>query len=177
MMLLSCDSFPCLQPHLGKCFGNIRGLEIKILPRQPPTVKSITSAEGEVISMPKSVPSHSLSLCLSSNVIWNPLYLVGMSGQGVLLSSGWTVWRLECLTPSKSKASHLLFFIYFYHEDLLFVLYRHLKLGLHDWIGISHDEWVLKHPGQVVLTVVCTIVLWFFLLHYALFFNFFLLNH
>lgn len=31
---------------------------------------------------------------------------------------------------------------------------RHLKAGLQDWVGISHEEWVLKHPGQVVLTVV-----------------------
>lgn len=33
-------------------------------------------------------------------------------------------------------------------------LTRHLKLGLADWLGADHREWVLKHPGQVVLTVV-----------------------
>ena len=43
------------QPHLGKCFGNIKMLEIKTLPRQPPTVKTITSSEGESINMPKYV--------------------------------------------------------------------------------------------------------------------------
>ena len=32
--------------------------------------------------------------------------------------------------------------------------FRHLKLGLQDWVGVSHEEWVAKHPGQVVLTVV-----------------------
>ena len=33
-------------------------------------------------------------------------------------------------------------------------LFRHLKVGLQDWGGISHEEWVTSHPGQVVLTVV-----------------------
>ena len=28
-------------------------------------------------------------------------------------------------------------------------------MGLADWLGIQLQEWVLKHPGQVVLTVVC----------------------
>ena len=42
-----------VQPHLGKCFGNVSALEIKQVPRQPPTVKTITSAEGELIGMPK----------------------------------------------------------------------------------------------------------------------------
>ena len=42
-----------VQPHLGKCFGNIKALEIKQLPRQPPTVKTMTSAEGEIVAMPK----------------------------------------------------------------------------------------------------------------------------
>ena len=31
---------------------------------------------------------------------------------------------------------------------------RHLKIGLQDWLGIPMEEWVLRHPGQVVLTVV-----------------------
>ena len=42
-----------VQPHLGKCFGNIESLEICQVPRQPPTVKTIRSAEGEVVPMPK----------------------------------------------------------------------------------------------------------------------------
>lgn len=42
-----------VQPHLGKCFGNIKELDIKIAPRQPATVKTMTSAEGETIEMPK----------------------------------------------------------------------------------------------------------------------------
>ena len=44
-----------VQPHLGKCFGNIKHLDIRQLPRQPPTVKSIVSAEKEVIAMPRNV--------------------------------------------------------------------------------------------------------------------------
>ena len=41
------------QPHLTKCFGNIAALDIKQVPRQPLSVKTMSSAEGEVISMPK----------------------------------------------------------------------------------------------------------------------------
>lgn len=37
---------------------------------------------------------------------------------------------------------------------VLFLFIRHLKLGLADWLGADRREWVLKHPGQVVLTVV-----------------------
>ena len=54
--MLYCDWFSVLlQPHLGKCFGNVKHLAIQILPRQPPTVTAITSAEGEVIDMPRFV--------------------------------------------------------------------------------------------------------------------------
>jgi len=31
---------------------------------------------------------------------------------------------------------------------------RHLKSGLASWVGTELKEWVLEHPGQVVLTVV-----------------------
>ena len=31
---------------------------------------------------------------------------------------------------------------------------KHLKLGLADWLATDLKDWVLKHPGQVVLTVV-----------------------
>ena len=33
----------------------LQALEIRTVPRQPPTVKTITSAEGEIIDMPKNV--------------------------------------------------------------------------------------------------------------------------
>lgn len=50
-----------IQPHLGKCFANIRRLDIRLSPRntdgpvthQPPIVRSMISAEGEVMAMPK----------------------------------------------------------------------------------------------------------------------------
>lgn len=44
-----------VQPHLGKCFCNIKHLDICLLPRQPPTVKAIISAEQEVVNMPRNV--------------------------------------------------------------------------------------------------------------------------
>ena len=46
---------PMLQPHLGKCFGNIKSLDIKTIPRHPPAVHSMMSAEGEVVHMTRSV--------------------------------------------------------------------------------------------------------------------------
>jgi len=42
-----------VQPHLAKCFANVHSLDIQVVPRQPPTVKSMRSAEGEQLPMPK----------------------------------------------------------------------------------------------------------------------------
>lgn len=42
-----------VQPHLDKLFGNISNLDIRQLPRQPPTIFAMTSAEGEMMNMPK----------------------------------------------------------------------------------------------------------------------------
>lgn len=41
-----------LKPHLGKCFGNIKYLEIG---QNPPTIKTMISSEGERVAMPKYV--------------------------------------------------------------------------------------------------------------------------
>ncbi|KAH3851244.1 hypothetical protein DPMN_093724, partial [Dreissena polymorpha] len=96
-----------VQPHLGKCFGNIKSLEIKSIPRHPPAVHSMTSAEGEVVQMTRSVRAKGAVEMWLSNV----------------------------------------------EAHMFETVKRHLKLGLADWLGISLTEWVLKHPGQVVLTV------------------------
>ena len=59
--MVGCKHITCkhdeliFQPHLDKCFGNIKSLDIKTLPHQPPTVKTMISSEGEVIVMPKYV--------------------------------------------------------------------------------------------------------------------------
>lgn len=50
-----------VQPHLAKCFANVQSLEIQTVPRQPPTVKNMRSAEGEALDMPKSVALHDLN--------------------------------------------------------------------------------------------------------------------
>ncbi|KAL4237693.1 Dynein heavy chain 14 [Mactra antiquata] len=96
-----------VQPHLGKCFGNIKSLEIKTLPRNPPAVHSMTSAEGEVVTMTRSVRAKGAVEMWLSNV----------------------------------------------EAHMFETVKRHLKIGLADWLGIKLVEWVLKHPGQVVLTV------------------------
>ncbi|XP_071963333.1 dynein axonemal heavy chain 6-like [Antedon mediterranea] len=44
-----------VQPHLVKCFGNIKSLEIVYEPKLPPTVATMISAEGEAVIMPKNV--------------------------------------------------------------------------------------------------------------------------
>ena len=44
------------------------------------------------------------------------------------------------------------------HSFSFFLSDRHLKLGLADWLDTPQVEWVCKHPGQVVLTVVSVCV-------------------
>ena len=38
--------------------------------------------------------------------------------------------------------------------DEMLLYSRHLKLGMSDIVVTETKEWVVKHPGQVVLTVV-----------------------
>ncbi|XP_070181014.1 dynein axonemal heavy chain 6-like [Littorina saxatilis] len=96
-----------VQPHLGKCFGNIKQLDIRQLPRQPPTVKSIMSAENEVINMPRNVRARG---------------------------------------PVEQWLGTV-------EAGMFETVKKHLKLGLADWLDTPQVDWVLKHPGQVVLTV------------------------
>lgn len=96
-----------VQPHLGKCFGNIKSLEIMTIPRNPPAVHSMTSAEGEVVKMTRSVRAKGAVEMWLSNV----------------------------------------------EAHMFETVKRHLKVGLAEWIDVQLQEWVLKHPGQVVLTV------------------------
>ncbi|KAK3092231.1 hypothetical protein FSP39_000084 [Pinctada imbricata] len=93
-----------VQPHLSKCFGNIKSLDIG---QNPPTIRSIMSAEGEVVPMPKNYRARGTVETWLVNV------------------------ELGMFETVK----------------------KHLKLGLADWLGSNLQEWVLKHPGQVVLTV------------------------
>ena len=36
-------------------------------------------------------------------------------------------------------------------------VFRHLRSGIADWHGKKQEDWVMKHPGQVVLTVVMSL--------------------
>ncbi|KAH9496161.1 Dynein heavy chain 6, axonemal [Bulinus truncatus] len=97
-----------VQPHLGKCFGNIKLLDIAFLPRQPPTVKAIVSFEKETIAMPRNVRVR------------------GAVEQ----------WLLTV------------------EAGMFETVKKHLKIGIADWQTSNLKEWVLKHPGQIVLTVI-----------------------
>ncbi|RUS88169.1 hypothetical protein EGW08_004066, partial [Elysia chlorotica] len=97
-----------VQPHLGKCFGNIKQLDIRTLPRQPPSVRSIISSEREIIAMPRNVRA-----------------------RGAVEQWLGTV-----------------------EAGMFETVKKHLKLGLADWQATNLKDWVLKHPGQVVLTVI-----------------------
>ncbi|XP_069117336.1 dynein axonemal heavy chain 6-like isoform X3 [Argopecten irradians] len=96
-----------VQPHLGKCFGNIKSLNIKSMPRQAAIVKSMTSAEGENVNMPRN------------------LRVRGVVEQ----------WLLGV------------------EAGMFETVKRHLKEGLAGWTGTELQDWVLRHPGQVVITV------------------------
>ncbi|KAF6034189.1 DNAH14 [Bugula neritina] len=97
-----------VQPHLAKCFANVHSLDIQVVPRQPPTVKSMRSAEGEQLPMPKNVRAR------PPVEAWLGVVETGMFDS----------------------------------------VKRHLKSGLASWVGAELKEWVLEHPGQVVLTVI-----------------------
>ncbi|XP_074663059.1 dynein axonemal heavy chain 6-like [Tubulanus polymorphus] len=96
-----------VQPHLDKCFGNIKSLEIKREARLPPTVVTMTSAEGETVTMPKNVRARG---------------------------------------PVEQWLGSV-------ENGMFDTVKRHLKAGLSDWQGRDLSDWVVNHPGQVVLTV------------------------
>nr|XP_018672447.1 dynein heavy chain 6, axonemal-like [Ciona intestinalis] len=99
-----------IQPHLVKCFANIKYLDIRQTGSKGPlTVHAMISAEGETVAMPKNVRARgSVEQWLSSV-------------EGAMIDT----------------------------------VRKHLRMGLLTW---SHDpnslvDWMMKYPGQVVLTV------------------------
>ncbi|GCC20829.1 hypothetical protein chiPu_0019397, partial [Chiloscyllium punctatum] len=97
----------CLEPHLAKCFENIRSLEIVKQATRPPTVVMIKSAENENLPMPRNVR------------IRGPI-------------EQW-LGNVESSMFESVK--------------------KHLRMGIQDWKITQFKEWVLCHPGQVVVTV------------------------
>ncbi|XP_063958044.1 dynein axonemal heavy chain 6-like isoform X2 [Lytechinus pictus] len=96
-----------VQPHLVKCFGNIKSLEFQREPKLPPTVRAMISAEGEAIFLPKNVRAR------------NPVEQWLGSVESAMFDS----------------------------------VRRNLKESVGKW-GKDLEDWVMSHPGQVVLTVV-----------------------
>ncbi|XP_070577565.1 LOW QUALITY PROTEIN: dynein axonemal heavy chain 6-like [Ptychodera flava] len=117
-----------VQPHLGKCFGNIKTLEIVRLPKLPPTVRTMISAEGEAISMPKNVRAR------------GPVESWLGSVETAMFD---TVKRCMKFARDDKKILNL------WKPEAV----EKLKESLNKW-GDDFESWVLSHPGQVVLTVV-----------------------
>ncbi|XP_071833092.1 dynein axonemal heavy chain 6-like isoform X4 [Apostichopus japonicus] len=116
-----------VQPHLVKCFGNIKTLEIIQEARLPPTVRTMISAEGEAIEfMPKNLRARGPTEQWLGSVESAMFDTVKRHIES--LSENKDIKR-----PWKKK--------------------ENLKEAVHKW-GRDLEDWVLTHPGQVVLTVV-----------------------
>ncbi|XP_038073413.1 dynein heavy chain 6, axonemal-like isoform X3 [Patiria miniata] len=120
-----------VQPHLVKCFGNIKSLEIVKEPKLPPTVRTMVSAEGEVILMPKNVrargPVEQWLGSVESAMFDTVKRCMKFSMMDRRLQSAWA--------------------------DSSTYSFENFKECVHRW-GRNLQDWVLSHPGQVVLTVV-----------------------
>ncbi|KAM5165262.1 dynein axonemal heavy chain 14 [Mantella aurantiaca] len=96
-----------VQPHLVKCFENIRHLDIKYPIKSPPEVEMIISAEGEKICMPKNV---------------------------------------RVRGPVEQWLGNL-------ETSMFDVVKKLVRAGVQDWGRSVFKQWMLIHPGQVVLVV------------------------
>ncbi|XP_011542373.1 dynein axonemal heavy chain 14 isoform X17 [Homo sapiens] len=96
-----------VQPHLVKCFENIKQLLIWKQDIGPPAVKMLISAEGEGLVLPKKIR----------------------------VRSAVEQWLVNV------------------EKSMFDVLKKFLSQGIEDWNCQMFSQWVLSHPGQVVLTV------------------------
>ncbi|XP_071789676.1 dynein axonemal heavy chain 6-like isoform X2 [Asterias amurensis] len=120
-----------VQPHLVKCFGNIKSLDIVREPRLPPTVRTMVSAEGEAILMPKNVrargPVEQWLGSVESAMFDTVKRCMKFSMMDRRLQEAWPSFGTSTI--------------------------ENFKDCVHRW-GRNLQDWVLNHPGQVVLTVV-----------------------
>ncbi|XP_048968435.1 dynein axonemal heavy chain 14 isoform X2 [Canis lupus dingo] len=96
-----------LQPHLVKCFENIKQLLIWKQEIGPPAVIMLMSAEGETLLLPKKIR----------------------------VRSAVEQWLINV------------------EKSMFDVLKKFVSQGVEDWSCQTFSEWVVSHPGQVVLTV------------------------
>ncbi|XP_022090728.1 dynein heavy chain 6, axonemal-like isoform X2 [Acanthaster planci] len=120
-----------VQPHLVKCFGNIKSLEIVREPKLPPTVRTMISAEGEIILMPKNVRARGPVEQWLGSVESAMFDTVKRCMKFAMMDR-----RLQSAWPDRGAYS-----------------LENFKECVHRW-GRNLQDWVLSHPGQVVLTVV-----------------------
>ncbi|EPQ07948.1 Dynein heavy chain 6, axonemal [Myotis brandtii] len=122
-----------VQPHLVKCFENIKQLLIWKQEVGPPTVIMLISNEGEALLLPKFVKEGIEEWSRQHFSSW----VVSHPGQVVL-----TVVSQRCTHLQGGPGGHTA------REAQRFV-----KEGIEEWSRQHFSSWVVSHPGQVVLTV------------------------
>nr|XP_042114676.1 dynein axonemal heavy chain 14 isoform X2 [Peromyscus maniculatus bairdii] len=96
-----------VQPHLVKCFENVKHMLLWKQDIGPPAVKMLISAEGEGLVLPKKIR----------------------------VRASVEQWMVNV------------------EKSMFDVLKKFLSQGIEDWSRKTFSNWVLSHPGQVVLTV------------------------
>eukprot|EP00072_Mus_musculus_P067792 XP_017169555.1 PREDICTED: dynein heavy chain 14, axonemal [Mus musculus] len=97
-----------VQPHLVKCFENIRRILLWKQDVGPPSVKMLISAEGEGLVMPKKIR----------------------------VRASVEQWMVNV------------------EKSMFDVLKKFIIQGIEDWKYHTFSDWVMSHPGQVVITVI-----------------------
>uniref|UniRef100_A0A8I6AN36 Dynein axonemal heavy chain 14 n=1 Tax=Rattus norvegicus TaxID=10116 RepID=A0A8I6AN36_RAT len=96
-----------VQPHLVKCFENVRHVLLWKQGIGPPSVKMLISAEGEGLVLPKKIR----------------------------VRAAIEQWMVNV------------------EKSMFDVLKKFITQGIEDWKFHTFSDWVMSHPGQVVLTV------------------------
>ncbi|XP_031192756.1 dynein heavy chain 14, axonemal isoform X3 [Mastomys coucha] len=96
-----------VQPHLVKCFENVRHMLLWKQGVGPPSVKMLISAEGEGLVLPKKIR----------------------------VRAAVEQWMVNV------------------EKSMFDVLKKFIIQGIEDWKYHPFSDWVMSHPGQVVLTV------------------------
>ncbi|XP_076770738.1 dynein axonemal heavy chain 14 [Arvicanthis niloticus] len=96
-----------VQPHLVKCFENVRHMLLWKRGIGPPSVKMLISAEGEGLVLPKKIR----------------------------IRATVEQWMVNV------------------EKSMFDVLKKFITQGIEDWKYHNFSDWVMSHPGQVVITV------------------------
>ncbi|KAF7254362.1 Dynein heavy chain 6, axonemal [Varanus komodoensis] len=122
-----------VQPHLAKCFANIRKLYIRPQEQRPPVILMIRSAEGEILLVPKPVkPVSTGDPCGEQN---NSMPYLSMKNRSIRIRGPVEQWLGSV-------------------ENTMYdMVRRFITVGVAEWHLMEFKEWFFTHPGQVVLLV------------------------